>query len=382
MPRIALITAQFDQVRSGPGTFANYLSSSDHCPPELTFFSEDITAPTAYKRRVACPPWVDRVPGTAFFKAPIYHRAFLRVHRQQAFDLLWYNTSPLHGLISARRHVDLPVVLMINAPKFLMSRVPFASRPTLGLRRSITNSIKRPFEKRALHYCDAVVVNSEFMREQVSRQYGIPADKLYVLYKGVDVDNFPFRCPEPMSGPVRVLFMKRDHAVGGLADLIEALTTLPFDTRLTIAGPPLNRASAIEALIRRHRYEGAVDLRGRVPRDRVPLLFREHDLLCVPSHAEALGVAFLEALAAGLPAVGSNVGGIPEALDKGRAGWLAEPGNAADLRRTLIAAVRNPEQRLQKVHHGHSFVADHFSTKVMMRRFENIASSVIAAGNR
>ena len=67
--------------------------------------------------------------------------------------------------------------------------------------------------------------------------------------------------------------------------------------------------------------------------------------ITVPSRAEALGVAFMEALASGTPAIGSNVGGIPEVLDQGRAGWLVDAKHALSIRAAIVEAVTNANVR-------------------------------------
>ena len=60
------------------------------------------------------------------------------------------------------------------------------------------------------------------------------------------------------------------------------------------------------------------------------------DIFCVPSHKEALGVANLEALSRGVPVISSNAGGIPEVLNYGKCGWMANPGDSEDLASVLF----------------------------------------------
>jgi glycosyltransferase involved in cell wall biosynthesis len=101
--------------------------------------------------------------------------------------------------------------------------------------------------------------------------------------------------------------------------------------------------------------------------------FAANDLLCIPSRSEALGIAFMEALAAGLPAIGTNVGGIPEVLDDGRAGWLATPYDIDDIARQIRSVCEDAALRERKRRHGLDHV-QRFSTDAMVVRFNELAN--------
>jgi glycosyltransferase involved in cell wall biosynthesis len=77
----------------------------------------------------------------------------------------------------------------------------------------------------------------------------------------------------------------------------------------------------------------------------VPRIVQAFDIVAVPSHVEPLGNATLEAMAAGRPVVGSNVGGIPEMVDEGTTGLLVPPSDPERLARALECLVQQPERR-------------------------------------
>jgi glycosyltransferase involved in cell wall biosynthesis len=101
----------------------------------------------------------------------------------------------------------------------------------------------------------------------------------------------------------------------------------------------------------------------------------EHDIFCVPSRSEALGVANIEALASGIPVVSTRVGGIPEVMDYGNNGWLTEAGNGADLTAALQSCIGNPEERRAKTAGGKAFVG-RFDKEQMFRNFLTILHRV------
>ena len=86
---------------------------------------------------------------------------------------------------------------------------------------------------------------------------------------------------------------------------------------------------------------------GSLDRDGVAQRYRDADLFTLPSTAEAFGNVFAEALASGLPIVGSSVGGIPELVEHGSNGLLVPPGDPAGLASAIRYLADDPELRAE-----------------------------------
>lgn len=129
----------------------------------------------------------------------------------------------------------------------------------------------------------------------------------------------------------------------------------------------------IKRLISESNLESKVEIKGLVDRAEIPLMFREADIFSAPSRNEALGVAILEALASGTPVVASNVGGIPEVLDHGKAGWMGPPGDALEVSRALLQVIRDTGQRRQKQRRGFEHV-ESFSKEKMIEGIKEISA--------
>jgi glycosyltransferase involved in cell wall biosynthesis len=147
---------------------------------------------------------------------------------------------------------------------------------------------------------------------------------------------------------------------------------LPFQVRLTVAGPPKEEHAAIERMARALAPTARVDVVGPIGRARMPALFSNHDVLCVPSNFEALGVTLMEALASGIPVVSTNVGGVPEVLAGGRAGWLARPGEPNSIRTCLLQVVDDLGMRQVKMEYGRMHVKQ-FSHERMLESMMELA---------
>jgi glycogen(starch) synthase len=157
----------------------------------------------------------------------------------------------------------------------------------------------------------------------------IAPDRTHVIPSGVDVDAIqrPRRDPLPDVGRPRVLYVGRLAPQKSVGTLLDAIDLLPTPAQLIVVGtgpdePALRQRAAASPR--------AADIRfvGPVPHRDVPAHLQHADVLVLPSRYEELGSVLLEASAAGLPAVASRVGGIPDAVVDGGTGLLATPGDA------------------------------------------------------
>ena len=117
--------------------------------------------------------------------------------------------------------------------------------------------------------------------------------------------------------------------------------------RLVLVGSGEGQALSVEEELRRdverRGLRGRVLLTGRV--ERVADYLRACDLFVFPSVIEALGISLVEAVACGLPSVGSRTGGIVDVIEDGVSGLLVPPGEAGELGRALVALARDPAGR-------------------------------------
>jgi glycosyltransferase involved in cell wall biosynthesis len=176
-----------------------------------------------------------------------------------------------------------------------------------------------------------------------------PGLRYSVIPNGVDLGRFrpSARARSRRPKKVRCLAVARLVERKGVADLIRAISSLErgrYELEIVGSGPDERR---LKDLARQLGVSHEVIFAGSVDRAVIPSRYRDADIFALAPWEEAFGNVFAEALASGLPIVGSTVGGIPEVVEHGKNGFLVPPREP----RALAAAIRhladNPEIRVQ-----------------------------------
>ena len=223
----------------------------------------------------------------------------------------------------------------------------------------------RASERAALAAVQGVVVTSAATARLVASDYGVPAERIVVARPGSD--------PALMSqgsqdGVVRLLSVGAIVPRKGFDVLITALATLTdLSWRLTIAGDRTrdrNAAARLDADIARHALGDRIAAPGAVSPQRLAALYAEADVFVLASHFEGYGMAYAEAVAHGLPVIGTSAGAIPDTVPPD-AGLLVDPGDSfalakalrrvigdAGLRRRLASAARAAAPQLPTWRHS------------------------------
>lgn len=247
-------------------------------------------------------------------------------------DGLAFGVLPELAATACRR---LPVIALVHHPLALESGLDAAAAARL-----------RDSERTALAGARGVVVTSAATARLVAADYGVPTGRIAVVRPGTDRGASP-----PASGalptgrragPVALIAVGAVVPRKGYDVLVAALARLAdLDWRLTIAGATDRDPATAAALVRQIVDLGLGDrvvVAGAVPDDRLAALYAASDVFVLASRFEGYGMAFSEAVAYGLPVVGTTAGAIPDTVPAGT-GLLVPPDDPAALAaalRTLI----------------------------------------------
>lgn len=183
-----------------------------------------------------------------------------------------------------------------------------------------------------------------------------------VIPAGADLDAVTPATTPTLEGPMRLLFVGRLVSQKGLDVLFKALATMKDhkDWSLTIAGEgPLKDELALVS----HNLGLAdrVTFRGWLERDHLPAVYEDADIFVLPSRDEGMPNAMLEAMAAGLPVIGSKVAGLDEVVIDGETGFLVTPEDADGLAHALRVAIEDRDQTFKLGQAARARVVDQFS---------------------
>lgn len=240
--------------------------------------------------------------------------------------------------------------------------------------------IYRLLERLAGRITDLLICTCESERELAVRHRIVAPGRAAVVRTGVDLRRFhprgeEYRVREELGLPERHRLV---GTVGALVEqkgydlLLEAaplvLAQMPHTTFLIIGTGPLEDALISRAaelgLGRRMVFLGQ--------RDDVPRLLDALDLFVMPSRWEGMPYALIEAMAVGVPVVGSAIPGVVDVIEPGRTGWLAEPESPEALASAIVSALREEGRSLAMAQTGRELVMREHSRERMLSTLQGL----------
>jgi glycosyltransferase involved in cell wall biosynthesis len=238
---------------------------------------------------------------------------------------LWFKLRERHPLVAL---VHLPLALEIG----------LSAQQIALLRKS---------ERAALKSATRVIVTSNTTARHLISHYGVTSDLIVVAPPGVDRACSALGSS---NGVVQLLSIGAVVPGKGFDLLVRALATLSeLPWRLWIVGDrtrDMRTVAALDDAIARFGLAERIKMFGSVARHHLEQFFDRADLFVLASRYESYGMAYTEAIAHGLPIIGTTAGAIPETIPAG-AGLLVPPDDQDALASALRRLIERPEERLK-----------------------------------
>ncbi len=212
-------------------------------------------------------------------------------------------------------------------------------------------------EKSLWHSADRVLAVSQTLMQDLRDSYGIPSERLRVVYNGADTNLFRpdgnSELPPPLAGIADkkiVLYVGHFGLRKGIFFLIRAMNLLkrevPDSHLVCVGGVPewLGGADFWDILNREielNGVESSVTLLDKVKNADLPSYYRAARVFALPSYYETISKVTMEAMACGLPVVATNSGGIPEVVDDGTTGILVPYASVEALASALSTLLKD-----------------------------------------
>jgi len=262
------------------------------------------------------------------------------LEHEQRPDIVNLSNSLLSAVApEIRRRIGVPVVCTLQGEDAFVQRLPQPHR------REAIDLLRR--HARSL---DLMFAASEGYADQMSRFLAVPRDRVRVIRPGIECEHYAGPRQDPQE-PFRIGFLSRLSPEKGLDILVEAFILLererPGRAVLSAAGQARGPGAKLLARLRsrladagvagRFDYSGELDLEEKVR------FLKTCSVFCVPTrYAEQDGIAYLEAMAAGVPVVAPEIGQLPELVELTGGGLLVPPENPEAIAKTIARLFDDP----------------------------------------
>lgn len=338
--------------------------------------------------RVASPhdneglPFVDRA---LLVNKALHEAAATAVHRWGPFDLLhnhdWL-TAPAAWELKHR--FKLPLIATIHATERGRGRGYLANEQAHRI-----NDI----EWRLTYEAWRVICCAQYMAEEIRHYFGTPADKMDVIPNGVDPGQFDalegvdlsiFRAQYALPHEKIVFFVGRMVAEKGADVLIRAAPLVLRDypeAKFVLAGrgPELER---LRELVESLGLGSKVMFAGFISDEDRNRLFKVADCAVFPSLYEPFGIVALEAMAANVPVVASEVGGLKEVVQHAETGITIYPGDPASCAWGILHTLQHPHWASRRVENARRIVRSVYSWETIAAQTEAVYHRVVEERRR
>lgn len=265
------------------------------------------------------------------------------------------------------RRIPCLVSTDITPIQYDMLAQPYGHVPD---RRGPLKAFKHHLTREVFRRASRVIAWSEWVSHSLQHDYGIAAEKIYILPPGVDLEFWRPARGGREGGPLRILFVGGDFTRKGGPRLLEAFR------RIGAARAELHLVTH-EAV----PFEPGVHVyHGLAPNHPDLLhLYQTSDIFVLPAEAEAFGIAAVEAAACGLPAIVSRSGGLADVVADGKTGLLVPPSDGHALMQALELLLGKPELRSRLGRAARYRAEERFDARANARRLGDLVVEVVNA---
>lgn len=330
---------------------------------------------------------VRRVGGGASYleKIAFVPRAALlaaRLHRERPFDAFWAMMSYMLFPIALLRIAGIRVPYLLT----LQEGDPFEH--VFGRLRILPF---RPLLSYGFRHASAVQAISSYLARWASEAgYRGAAE---VIPNGVDVERFSHDCPREelalslgkREGEIYLITTSRLVRKNAVDDVIRALARMPENSTFLVLGTGPDEGM-LRALAAELRVESRVRFLGFVPHEALLAYLKISDIFIRPSRSEGMGNSFIEAMAAGLPVVATQEGGIADFLtdsvrnpDKPPTGWAVDKDSPEQIAEAVAHILANPEETKRTTAYARVFVSERYDWNLVASEMKEVFNTVTNA---
>lgn len=278
-----------------------------------------------------------------------------------------YSALHLHTQVMALLSVDfmknLPTVVSIDLTAIQASQ----EKTDPGFRWTHTPNVL--LEKRVYEAAARVVTMSEFARKSVIEDYNIDGEKVTTIHTGVNLEVFSsINSSKAPKTRYNILFVGGDFKRKGGEDVLEVFLTAFSE----LAELHLVTYTPIEC----HHPHVYIHQDTKAYSPKLLNLYSQADLFVMPTYGDAFATVFLEAMAAGLPVIASELPQIHEVVSDGETGFLVPPGDHHALAYKIRHFIENPALGREMGAKGRRVAEQKFNAQTNFQTLESIFQEI------
>jgi glycosyltransferase involved in cell wall biosynthesis len=246
----------------------------------------------------------------------------------------------------------------------------------------LKNRMFKSIQKTVLENCDACTVNSTATKNEIIARFPQFKSKIAVIPMGVDIKKFSGKTvnkPKKYKNKKIILFVGRLNEQKGIEYLIKSVPYIKSNhpnIKLLIIGEGSYKAH-LENVARSLNVRENVDFLWAIPHSKITDYYRMSDVFVLPSitskiGTEGLGLVLLEAMAAKVPVIGTNTGGIRYTIKNMQNGILVEERNSKQIADGIILLLSNSKLRAKITKNAFKFSNKNYSWDIVVKKFDKL----------
>lgn len=310
-------------------------------------------------------------PFLAYFKAR-------SLHKKNNYNIIWS--------IMANRAGFAALFFKFNYPKikFLLTLQEGDPFSYIKKRSGIIWPVIKPLFKKIFTKADYIQAISQYLADWAKNMKA--TCPIEIIPNGVDLKNFCQEIPESKIKELKVKLGKKQNNVflihtgrsvekNALNDIIKALLNLPEEIKLLLIGNGPDDA-ALKKLALDLNLTNRVLFLDFIKHQDLLKYLKISDIFVRPSLSEGLGSSFLEAMAAGLPIIGTAVGGIPDFLIHGETGLFAKIKSPQSIAEQIKLLLKDENLKNKLINNGQKLVLKKYDWNVIAQKMQTVFSKI------
>ncbi len=299
-------------------------------------------------------------PIKSFFKG-------VQLHRKNNYDIVW-------AMMANTGFAALFLKIIFPRINFVLTIQE--GDPIEQIKRRVR--FVYPIFKQIFKKADHVTAISNYLAD-FAKQMG--AKEVDVVPNGVDLQKFRINETVTEVGPPmsrsdlghKMILVTTGRLVkkNAIDDIIKSLKFLPDDVIFKSVGSGADEDS-LRALVDELKLNKRVEFIAWADHNKIADLLHSSHIFVRPSLSEGLGNSFLEAMAVGLPIIGTNIGGIPDFLKEGETGLFCEVRNPEDIAKAVMTLIQDPDLYRKISQGGRKLVLENYDWDKIAERFGKI----------